>query len=226
MRPCRFAAKRRRLGNSGRLVRPRASTVYKPVMSEIPSEAGWSPADSAYAVAVSEATWWRCAVQLAAGRLGDTPDSRAAPVRSTQIDARNLIYALVQLLNAEALEQEALRDLGTDATVGHILTKARDQYLHALPGIQEMRNALTHFDEWALGRGRGPQKAHVDAGSDHRDVAAYFWGFGYNQGDRLIRMGPFTIDPATAVRAARDLTWAIDVAAQAVDRSAPPTAPA
>jgi len=125
-------------------------TVYNHVVSEVPSEAAWSPADNPYAIAVSEGTWWRCAVQLAVGRLDDAPDPRAAPVSSTQIDARNLVFALVQLLAAEALEQKALRELGIDATVGHALSQARDRYLQALPGIQEMRNALTHFEDWAV----------------------------------------------------------------------------
>ncbi len=38
-------------------------------------------------------------------------------------------------------------------------------------------------------------------------------------------MGPFTIDPAKAVRAARDLALAIEVAAQAVDGSVPAAPP-
>jgi len=200
-------------------------TVYNHVVSEVPSEAVWSPADNPYAIAVSEGTWWRCAVQLAVGRLDDAPDPRAAPVSSTQIDARNLVFALVQLLAAEALEQRALRELGIDATVGHALSQARDRYLQALPGIQEMRNALTHFEDWALGRGHGPQRTNVAAGSALRDVAAHFWGFGYHQDERVMSLGPFMLEVAKAESAARELAWAIYVAAKEVDRLAPPIRP-
>ena len=195
--------------------------MYNHLVSEIPPEPAWSPADNPYAIAVSQATWWRCAVQLSVGRLDDPPDHRAAPVTSKQIDARNLVFALVQLLAAEALEQEALRALGIDETVGRALSQARDRYLEALPGIQHMRNALTHFEDWSVGRGRGPQKDGVAAGSDLRDVAAHFWGFGYHQAERVIRQGPYALEVDKAAPAALDLYWAISAAAEMVDRQAP-----
>ncbi len=125
--------------------------MYNHSVVDIPEGADWSPADHPYAIAVSEAMWWRCAVQLAVVRLGDANDLRSAPVSSKQVDARNLVFALVQLLAAEQLEQVALAGLGVEANIGEKLASARDRFLTALPGIAEMRNALTHFDEWALG---------------------------------------------------------------------------
>lgn len=187
-------------------------------MCDLPSGVEWSPADHPYAIAVSEATWWSCAVRLAVARLEDPPDRRAAPVSSTQIDARNLVFALVQLLAAERLEQKALLDLGIDPVVGDILSGARDRYLQALPDIQNMRNALSHFDDWAMGQGRGPQKAGINEGSTPRDVAGHYWGFGYNNQERVVRLGHFKIDVAMAVSAARGLDRAIYAAAQEVDR--------
>jgi hypothetical protein len=194
--------------------------VYNRTMSDLPSGVEWSPADNPYAIAVSEATWWRCAVTLAVARLDDPIDRRAAPMNSTQIDARNLIFALVQLLAAERLEQKALRDLGIDSIVGENLSRARDRYLEALPDIQEMRNALTHFDEWAIGRGFGRQRAGVAAGLEPRDVAGHFWGFGYNPTERVVRLGPLKIEVAKAVPAARTLDRAIYAASGEVDRIA------
>ena len=88
-----------------------------------------------------------------------------------------------------------------------------------------MRNALAHFEDWSLGRGRGPQKANVAAGSDPRDVAAHFWSFGYHQGERVIRLGPYTLEVAKAVPAALDLAWAVYAAAQEVDRVVLPIPP-
>lgn len=192
--------------------------VYNHAVSDLPSGVEWSPADHPYAIAVSEATWWRCAVQLAASRLDDAEAPRVGPVSSTQIDARNLVIALAQLLTAEHLEQKALLNLGIGPAVGEVLSEARDWYLQALPGIQDMRNALTHFDEWAMGRGRGPQKVDVAAGSEPRDVAGYYWGFSYHPGKRVVRHGPFEIDVPQAVLAALGLARAIDAAAQEVDR--------
>ncbi len=60
----------------------------------------WSPADAPYAIALSEAQWWKWAVQLAAARIDGPDDERLRPVSSRQVDARNLILALAQLLRA------------------------------------------------------------------------------------------------------------------------------
>ena len=85
----------------------------------------WSPADNSYAIAVSEARWWLSAVNLAAGRLSDPSDRRAAPMSSTQIDARTLVFALTQLLTAEQLEQYALKELSMSPKVSATLAIAR-----------------------------------------------------------------------------------------------------
>src|SRR4051794_12831231 len=103
----------------------------------------WSPADHPYAIAVSEARWWLSRGSPRGGRLNGPDDPRAKPVSSRQIDARNLVLALAQLLNAEHLEQFALQDLGMDATLGSELDEVRSAYVVALPGIQEVRNAIT-----------------------------------------------------------------------------------
>lgn len=192
--------------------------VYNRPVSGLPSDVEWSPSDDPYSIAVSEAWWWRSAVRLAILRMNESTDERAGFLGAQQIDARNLVFALVQLLAAERLEQKALTELGMDAVVGQNLARARDQYLEALPGIQDMRNAITHFDEWALGRGHGLQRREVDAGAARRDVARHFWGLGYHAGERVVRLGPFTMDVAGAESAARDLHMAIYAAAQAVDR--------
>jgi len=98
-----------------------AAAVYNGRMDDA-SPGHWSPADHPYVIAVSEAQWWLSAVRLAEARLRDP---RAAPVSSRQVDARNLVLALSQLLVAERLEQTALVDLGIDATVAERLADAR-----------------------------------------------------------------------------------------------------
>jgi hypothetical protein len=187
-------------------------------VTDISPDVDWSPADNPYAIAVSQATWWFSAVRLSAGRLHNSKDLRALPVSSTQIDARVLVIALVQLLRAERLEQSALRAKGVSRVVRRELTRARSNFLEVLPNLVDMRDALTHFDEWALGRGRGPQKAALDAGWNQRDVAAYYWSFGYHPGESAIRFGPFCLDVPKAVDAARALHQAIYEASGEVDR--------
>lgn len=194
--------------------------VYNEGVSNVPEDAVWSPADHPYAIAVSEAMWWRCAVQLAVARLDDSNDPRSAPVSSQQVDARNLVFALVQLLAAENLEQTALRGLGVATEIREELAAARGRFLAALPDIQQMRNALTHFDEWAVGYGRGPQRRSVEEGSDRRDTASAFWGFGYDPGEQAVRLGPFEISVSSALPAATKLERAIGAAATEVDRRA------
>jgi hypothetical protein len=177
----------------------------------------WSPADNPYAIAVSEAQWWERTAQLALRRLGDPEDDRIAWFSSRQIDARQLVVALQQLLNAERLEQVALDELGMDQAVRDDLDRARQAFEDALPGIKHMRDALLHFDEWARGEGRGPQKTRVRAGIPHREVASEFWGFEYDPAAATISLGPYTINVAVVEDAVVALAEAIYVAAHAVD---------
>lgn len=185
----------------------------------------WSPADHPYAIAVSEAQWWRSAVDLAAARLDDPVDQRSSPMGSHQIDARNLVLALSQLLTAERLEQYALSKLGVDQDIGLSLSNARTTFLEVLPGIEEMRNALTHFDEWSKGTGRGAQKRAVKSGEGKRAAARRFWSFGFDRSAGAISHGPYQIEVAVAVQAAARLSWAIGEAARRVDQLAAPAAP-
>jgi hypothetical protein len=182
------------------------------------SSDNWSPADNPYAIAVSEAQWWQRAVQLAVTRVRGKDDDSIAWHSSRQIDARQLVFALRQLLTAEQLEQAALKALGIDPTVGQELTKAREKFEAALPGVKDMRDGLMHFDEWARGIGLGPQKKRRDAGDALRDVARFYWGFSYDPATDTVSMGPYTIDAGTADRAAKELSWAIYVAAREVDK--------
>jgi hypothetical protein len=160
--------------------------------------AGWSPADNPYALAVSEAQWWQRAARLGVLRLRDADDGRISWFSSRQIDARQLVFALRQLLNAERLEQVALEALGIDPAVGDALARARLHFEDALPGIKQVRDALMHFDEWSQGEGRGPQKDRVKAGEALRDVAREYWGFAYDPAAGTICLGPYTIRADTA----------------------------
>jgi len=181
---------------------------------------GWSPADNPYAIAVSEAQWWRDAARLAVPRMRDDDDRRIAWFGSQQIDARQLIFVLRQLLAAEHLEQVALAAVGIDPAVSQALTEARARFEQALPDIKHMRDALVHFDEWSHGSGKyGPQRKARDAGAALRDVAREFWSFGYDPSAGTVSLDPFRIHIDDADRAARELCHAIYLAARKVDEN-------
>jgi hypothetical protein len=180
------------------------------------SPADWSPADDPHATALSEAQWWQRAARLAILRLRGR-DGLVGGFSSHQIDARQLVVALRQILAAEHLEQLALKELGIDPRVGTGLTKARQQFEETLPGIKNMRDALTHFDAWSLGKGHG-QREQVKAGAVPRDVARDFWGFGYDPSAETVSMGPYKIGLTAAATAADQLSWAIYLAAREVDK--------
>lgn len=178
----------------------------------------WSPADNPYAIAVSESQWWREAARLAVMRMRDPDDRRLAWMSSRQIDARQLIVALRQLLTAARLERLALEEHGVAAEVIAALDSAERQFVNALPGIKDMRDALTHFDEWSRGLGRGPQKARRAAGELPRDIAKEFWGFGFNPATAIVTFGPHEIHIDTAEKEAIELCQAIYLAAREVDK--------
>jgi hypothetical protein len=83
-----------------------------------------------------------------------------------------------------------------------------------------MRDGLTHFEDWARGKGRGAQAAARAGGAALREIARDHWGFGYDPADDTVTMGPFTIPVNVAVPAANELCSAIYAAADAVDRKA------
>ncbi|MFE1832852.1 hypothetical protein [Streptomyces sviceus] len=179
---------------------------------------GWSPADNPYAIAVSEARWWKESARLAVLRMRPNDDARFGWFSTQQIDARQLVFALRQLISAEDLEQFALKEIGIDQAVRDALTEARQRFENALPGIKDMRDGLMHFEEWARGLGRGPQKKQRDDGVLPRDVARHFWGFGFNPTAGTVSFGPYIISIDTAERAAHEFAHAIYMAAHEVDK--------
>lgn len=186
------------------------------VTSTFPAD--WSPADNPHAIAISEAQWWQRAVQLAVLRLRDSDDRRISWFSSRQIDARQLVFALRQILNAQRLVAVAMKARGVDKAACQALEGARQDFVDALPGVKDMRDALMHFDEWSRGQGRGPQKDRRDAGAFLRDVAREYWGFGYDPKGGTVSLGPYSISVDVADQAARDMAWAIYQAARAVDQ--------
>jgi len=187
------------------------------VTASVPPD--WSPADNPHAIAISEAQWWQRAVQLAVLRLREPDDQRISWFSSRQIDARQLVFALRQILNAERLVAVAMETRGVGTAAREALAQARQRFEDALPGIKDMRDALMHFDEWSRGAGRGPQKDRRNAGEALRDVAREYWGFGYDPSAATVSLGPYTIRVDSAEQAAKDLSWAIYQAAREVDRA-------
>lgn len=187
------------------------------VTASVPAD--WSPADNPHAIAISEAQWWQRAVQLAVLRLRDPDDQRISWFSSRQIDARQLVFALRQILNAERLVAVALVSCDVDAAASDALAEARQRFEDLLPGIKDMRDALMHFEDWSRGEGRfGPQRDRRRAGKALRDIAREFWGFGYDPNANTVFLGPYTIRVDLADQAAKELSWAIYQAAREIDR--------
>jgi hypothetical protein len=165
----------------------------------------WSPADNSYSIAMSQAQWWNESARLAILRMRRNDDARFGWFSAQQIDARQLVVALRQLLTAEDLEQFALEDLGIDQAVRDTLARARQRFEDALPGVKDMRDGLLHFEEWSRGMGRGPQQTQRNNGVLPRDVARHFWGFGFDPnpdlawGGRLLLIGPRIVLPTHTV---------------------------
>jgi hypothetical protein len=179
----------------------------------------WSPADNPYAIAVSQAQWWRDAARLSILRMRGDDDLRLSWFSSRQIDARQLIFALRQLLAAEALERIALEDIAINPGVLDALAKARQQFVDDLPGIKEMRDGIMHFESWSRGLGMyGPQAEGRRKGELPRNLARDYWRFGYDPGAATISFGPYIIHIDVAERAAYELCDAICLAAREVDR--------
>jgi hypothetical protein len=180
----------------------------------------WSPADNPQAIAISEAEWWQWAVQLAVLRLQDPDDQRIAWPSSRQIDARQLIFALRQLLSAARLADLAMEARGVDAAARDALAQARREFEDALPGIKDMRDALMHFEDWSRGEGKfGPQRDRRNAGEALRDIAREYWGFGYDPNAGTVSLGPYTIDVDIVAQAAKKLSWAVYMASHTVDQA-------
>jgi hypothetical protein len=178
----------------------------------------WSPADNPYAIAVSQSQMWRDVVRLAVLRMREADGRQVGWFSSQQLDAHVLVMTLRQLLTAEQLEQAALEELGIDPGVGAALAAARMRFEAALPGIKNMRDALMHFDEWARGKGLGPQAMRRKAGDALRDIAREYWRFGYDPAAGTVSFGPYVIDIDVAERAAAELCRAIYAAAHEVDK--------
>ncbi|WP_433754693.1 hypothetical protein [Nocardia sp. CA-135398] len=177
-------------------------------MTDTTGHVEWSPADSPSAIAVSEASWWFYSVRLTIQRLSDNDDPRV-PFSSRQIDARHLVFDLRQLLAAEELLQRAVRESVAAQEVSAALSRARQQFEDALPGIKHMRDALMHFEDWSRGTGRGPQRDRNKAGEELRDIAQAYWRFAYDPIAGTVSLGPYAINLAAAARAASELRHAI-----------------
>jgi hypothetical protein len=178
----------------------------------------WSPADNPYAIAVSEAQWWRNTALLAIKRMR-ADDDHIGWMSTRQIDARQLIFALRQLLTAEQLEQVALAELRIDPKVGDALAAARQRFEDVLPGVKHIRDGLMHFDEWSRGEGKfGPQRDRRRAGDLARDIAREYWSFGYDPTTGVVSFGPYSIHIDAAEQAASQLCDDIYMAAREVDK--------
>lgn len=177
-------------------------------MDQIAPADTWSPADNPYAIAVSEGQWWMWTAELCARRIREGRD----PDR--QIDTRQFIMALRQLLYAAEMEKREVQHL--DPAVLQALGEARQHFDQSVPGLTDARNVLVHFDEYARGEGKLQHKLRKQ-GVDAATAARQFWTFGYDPATGSVQVGPYEINIEQARLQARQLFRAIYTAAQAVD---------
>ncbi|WP_157124324.1 hypothetical protein [Nocardia pseudovaccinii] len=188
-------------------------------MSNTTTTENWSPADSPVAIAVSEAYWWQSTIMLEIRRLRDDPDRRVR-VSSHQIDARQLVFALRQLITAATLMEDVAAECGA-ARVVTGMAGAIQRFKDALPGVKDMRDGLMHFENWSRGTGRGPQAKRARA-KELREIARDYWLFAFDREADTLSMGPYGFSGAAAEQAARDLYGMIYEAGRVLDTPAGP----
>lgn len=188
----------------------------------------WTPAEHLPAIAVSEATWWRDTASLCAQRM------HAGHGQPQQIDARLFVVALHQLSHAAKMAQNlvapaaqsALRGAGEvpRLRIAHKdLTDARKRFKAAAGDLDHIWGILIHFDEYARDGGRRAKNQRKRGqGTDPATAARESWDFSYDPATSSIRVGPYHVGVQDAHRQARELTFAIFRAVQAIE---PPAGP-
>jgi hypothetical protein len=167
----------------------------------------WSPADSPYAIALSETQWSLWTLQLCARRIHEGKD----PER--QIDARQFVAALRQIERFAKMERNACHDATPEAA--HALGQAIEVFTAAVPGARHARDVLEHYDAYSVGKGH--KQASAPSQEAARDLARQFSRFGYEPSTDQIHTGPYQICVTDAVAHARQLTAAVHAAVQAYE---------
>lgn len=133
-----------------------------------------------------------------------------------QIDARQFVFMLRQLLLAAELQDEVIR-LEVRPEIHAAYRCARSAFEQRIPGLVAARDILMHFNEYAVGDGRLQRKLRKEAGIGAAEAARMFWGGGYDPATGEFGIGPHRIHIERALQAARTLNDAIYAAAKAVD---------
>ena len=178
-------------------------------------EEQWSPARHPYAIAVSQ-SWW--ALQAAVLFADDAKNGSGA---AQQIYARQIFGQLRALRRCAEMQARELRRLAVDAVDRDRLDREIEQFDAAVPASKHGRDILEHFDEYARGQGKLQQRDICGRGHDLFEVAATYWGGGYDPSTEELTQGPFVIVVPDALEAAQRLHRAIYAAGLAVDRLGP-----
>src|SRR4051812_42273893 len=120
----------------------------------------WSPAESPYAIAVSE-SWW--AYQTAVLFAGD---ARCASGPAQQIYARQIFGQLRTLRRCAEMQAEELKRLAVDGAHRDQPTREIEAFDAAVPFAKSARNVLEHFDDYARGEGHLQRAAMRELGLD------------------------------------------------------------
>jgi hypothetical protein len=145
----------------------------------------WSPANSPYAIAVSQ-SWW--AMQAV---LRFAADAKAADGPAQQIYARQIFGQLRLLHRCAVMQANELVRLEADPSHQVRLQDEIDLFESAVPGAKSARDIQEHFDDYARGHGRLQREAMNELGIDVFEAAAMFSGGGYDPLSEEITEGPF-----------------------------------
>lgn len=168
-------------------------------MATVEPAGEWSPLDAPEAIALSEAHQWVSAAKLSA-RLMTKEDAGSA----AQLHARLFVLALAQLSTAVKLEHEAMALVGLERLAPE-LAEAESRFIGAAPSLRNMRDALTHFDEWSRGASTRRAQAQMRKASTPRDVAAHTASFGYHSARGTVELGPYVLEIHAALAGADQL---------------------
>jgi len=158
--------------------------------------AAWSRFEHAETVALDYVHQWCVAVQMQAGRCLETPIGVAR-----WVDADFLILALRNAKRAAEFAAE-----GASATAVGVIDAAVKQFDQAVPGLEDARNMIEHFNEYEQGTGNRQQPGVSRRARQPCKLAAEAFSVDYVGPDPdILMIGDHTISIAAARNASREL---------------------
>jgi hypothetical protein len=168
-------------------------------MVQPPSAPGerWTRFDNPAAVALDYLNRWRIAVLLQVERSTATPQG----VRRF-VEGDLLIISLTNLRRAARFAMNAVQE---GSAAYHRIGGALGDFDSAVPGLQNMRNMVEHFDEYERGTGDAQQRGGRNRRTPGPLLAEQFSVDYVSAGDGVLRLGDNQLSIDGVSTAARQL---------------------